>query len=237
MAQRGLVMDVVYALEGWRKGTADTAKGVEFHVDPPDLRHSEFNFTEVIECALASVRKTAHETGAKVETALVGPLPEFVQGNAPHIHQLITMFAASLPEVGCAENLELQISFETKENANAQMRLSFLLSSTCEDPSLNLRLTKLIESFAAPQSTQCNGSELVLMSAWQLALALGASPSLETMPERKVNLEISLPLRTSSFFYSENRTEDALVSTREALGQPSDSNGASLADGGFEHCE
>src|SRR6185436_16704852 len=104
---------------------------------------------------------------------------------------------------------------------------SFLLS-TCRDESLSSRLTKLTEGFATVRAAQCNGSEFVLASAWQLALALGAHPSIETMPERKVHLEISLPICTSSSLFSENRSGYASIATREALVQPADSHEATL---------
>jgi len=91
MAQRGLVGEIIGALDGWRKGRPDATSGVEFQVEPPDLHRSEFNCTEVLECALAAVRKNADETGAKVQTALVGPVPECADGSPQHLHQLIIM--------------------------------------------------------------------------------------------------------------------------------------------------
>jgi hypothetical protein len=60
--------------------------------------------------------------------AIVGLIPQCVHGNAQHIHHLITMLAKSLSQVAVAENLELQVSCEAKQNGDAEMLLSFLLS-------------------------------------------------------------------------------------------------------------
>ena len=206
MAQRGLVSQITCALEGWRKGRADATNGVEFQVEPPDLHHSEFNCAEVIECALAAVRKNADETGAKVQTALVGPVPECLHGNAQHIHQLLTMLAASLPDVASAENLDLQVSFGAKQNGTAEMLLSFFISSTDSDETLCRRLTTLTEASASLRTVRREGPELVLTAAWQLALALGGSPSIEKTANQKVLVRISLPLLAASSPFAGNGT-------------------------------
>jgi hypothetical protein len=211
MVQRGLVSEIICALDGWRKGRAHATNGVEFQIDPPDLHHSEFNCAEVIECALAAVRKNAHETGAKVQTALVGPVPERVHGNAQHIHQLITMVAASLPDVGRAENVELQVSVEAKQNDTAELLLSLLLSPTCSPETLCLRLITLTEASATLRTVRCGGPELALAAVWQLALALGGRPFIEATVDQKVRVRISLPLMVASSLCSENETGEALV--------------------------
>jgi hypothetical protein len=233
MAQRGLVGEIICCLDGWRKGRVHARNGVEFQIEPPDLHHSEFNCAEVIECALAAVRKNADETGAKVQTALVGPVPECVRGNAQHIHQLITMLATSLPDVGCAENLELQVSFGAKQHGTAEMLLSLLLSSTYSDETLRLRLTTLTEASATLRTVRCGGAELALAAAWQLALALGGSPFIETTADRKVRVQISLPLLATSSLFSENETGQASVAANGESGQPSDSSLAPIAGNGY----
>ena len=215
-------------MEGWRKGRADATNGVEFRVDPPVLHLSEFNCTEVIECALAAVRKNADETAAKVQTSLVDPVPQCMQGSAQHIHQLITMLATSMQDVGRAENLDLQVSFEAKQNGNADMRLSLVLVSPYSDETLCLRLTTLTEESATLRTVRCAGPELALTSAWQLALALGGSPSIETMADRKVRVQISLPLLATPSLISENETGQGSVETHRESGQPSDSSRAPI---------
>jgi hypothetical protein len=57
MTQRGVVAEISRALDEWRKDGPGAMNGVEFQVEPPDLHGAEFNFAEVIECALAEVRK------------------------------------------------------------------------------------------------------------------------------------------------------------------------------------
>src|SRR4029077_5960394 len=107
-------------LDAWKKGRADATTGVEFQVEPPNLHRSEFNCGEVIECALAAARKKAHETGAKIQTAVVGPVPECARGSAIQIHQLITLLIASLSDIEGSENLEFEVSFETGQHGDAQ---------------------------------------------------------------------------------------------------------------------
>jgi len=212
VAQRGLVVEVVSALDGWTKGRIDAMDRVEFRVEPPDIQHSDFNCTEVIECALATVRKDADQIGAKVQVSLVGPVPECAHGSPRHIHQLITLLAASLPEVGHAESLEVQVSFKTMQNGSPELLLSLLLSSSGSEENLRLRLTSLTEASATLRTLRCGGPELALASAWQLALALGGSPSIEITTDRKVRVAISLPLQATSPC-SENKTWQASVET------------------------
>ena len=157
MAQRGVVSEVVCALEGWRKGRADATSGVEFQVDPPDLHQAEFNCAEVIKCALAAVRKSADESGAPVQAALVGAMPERAYGNARQIHQLITLLAGSLPGVGSAGKLELQVSFATVQKGTADLLVSLLLSPTTSLETLCLRLTTFTEATATLRTVRCGG--------------------------------------------------------------------------------
>jgi chromosome segregation ATPase len=198
MAQRGLIAEIVSAFEAWRKGRTDATNGVEFQVELASLSRSEFSCAEVIECALAAARKTADETGAQIQTTVLGPVPERAHGNAQQIHQLITLLTASLADVGRAENLELQVSFEAKQNGNAGMLLSLLLSSTDNAEALCLRLRNITEASATLRAVRCGGPELALSSAWQLALALGGIPSIETTADGKVRVQISLPLPGNS---------------------------------------
>jgi chromosome segregation ATPase len=194
LAQRRLVAEILSALEGWKQGRGDATKGVGFQVEPLDLNPAEFDCTEVIESALADVRKNAEESGTKVQAALVGQVPEFVYGSARHIHQLITLLGTSLPRIGRPKNLEVQVSFEAKQNGTAGMLLSLLLSPAHSHETLCRRLTTLTKASASLRAVRRRGSELTLSAAWQLALALGASSSIETTADQKVRVQISLPL-------------------------------------------
>jgi hypothetical protein len=190
MTQRALLGEIIGALDGWRSGRAEAANGVEFQVESPALHRSEFNCTEIIESALAAVRKNAQETGASVETALVSPVPQCLHGSPQHIHQLITMLAASLTEV--VGSLEVQVSFQANQNGAGELLLSFLTSAS-NDESLYHRLTTLVEASPTLRIIPGHGTELALTSACQLALALGGSPSIETTSDQKVRLRIALP--------------------------------------------
>jgi hypothetical protein len=189
MTQRGLLGEIIGALDGWRSGRAEAANGVEFQVESPALHRCEFNCAEVIESALAAVRKNAQETGAQVETALVNPVPQCLHGSPQHIHQLITLLAASLTEV--VGSLEVQVSFQANQDG-PELLLSFL-TSTVTDESLYHRLATLVEGSPTLRRVPDHGAELALTSAWQLALALGGSPSIERTSDRKARLQISLP--------------------------------------------
>jgi hypothetical protein len=194
VAQRGLVTETIGALDSWKKGRADATKGVEFQVEPVDLHESEFNCAEVIENAFAAIKANADSTGTKIQTALVGSVPQSVHGSAKQIHQLITLFAAGLPEVGSAGNLEVQVSFEPIQSAAGQLLLSFLLAPTQNGEAVRLRLKTIAEASASIPTTRCGGPELALKAAWQLAVAMGANPSIETEADGKVNVRILLPV-------------------------------------------
>jgi hypothetical protein len=207
-------------LESWSKTRAEARNGVEFCVELPDLHQSEFDCAEVIECALAAVRKTAEETGVKVQATFVGAVPERAQGNAQQIHQLITLLAASLSRLGGVENLELQTSFESKQNGAAgvvELHLSYDVSSTEDDQTLTKRLASITDASAALGAIQHGESELTLTSAWQLALAMGGNPVIEKTADRKVRVQVSLPLQ--AHLLSENGNGHSLD-----IGPASDSN-------------
>jgi hypothetical protein len=194
MAQRGLVAEVTGAMDGWRKSRAEATRGTEFAVDPVDLHQSEFKCAEVIESALAAVTTNATETGAKVQTAVVGTVPKSAHGSAKQIHQLITLFAAALPEVGRTANLDLEVSSEPNQNGTDSLLLSFLLTPTDSADELTLRLKGVAEASSSIPTTRCAGPELALKSAWQLAVAMGATPSIESVSDGKVRVKILLPL-------------------------------------------
>jgi hypothetical protein len=204
--QRGLVAETICALDGWRNGRAAAANHLEFQVAPPDLKRSQFNCAQVVESALAAVRKQAEETGAKIQVTLVGQVPECAWGNPGHIHQLITMLAGALPDFAHTEDLHLQLSFDAQPNDTAGLRLSFGLASTQSTETLCLRLRTLTEPSEMLRTGQ-GGAELIIRSAWQLALALGASPAFEIASDGEVHLHFSLPLPVISAPAPEKETE------------------------------
>jgi len=120
--------------------------------------------------------------------------------------------ATSLPEFTATENLELQVSFETRQNGNVEMHLSLLLSSNDSEETCR-RLTSLGEASATLRTVRCGEPELKLTSAWQLGLALGGSPSIEPNADRKVRVEVSIPLLASLSPLSEKEAQSVLVET------------------------
>jgi hypothetical protein len=121
-----------------------------------------------------------------------------VRGSAPHIHQLITMLASSLPSITRANNLEFQVSVESEQDDAMAMNLSLLASSPNGDETGLSRLTALAEESALLQKTQSEESDAAFKAAWQLAYALGAKRSIEKTTEGKLRVHISLPLIASS---------------------------------------
>jgi chromosome segregation ATPase len=196
-AQRGMIAEVTCALDGWRKGRAEAGQ-LQFLVEAPDLRPSEFHCAEVIECALEAVRKNAAETGAKIQTSVGGSVPERARGCPQHLHHLVTTLTRSLMDLAGPENLDLQISFESKPGEPAQMLLSFLLASAQSGEALCLRLRSFADSSAALHALRSEGPELALATAWQLAVAMGGTPSIDTTADREVRVSISLPLPAGS---------------------------------------
>jgi hypothetical protein len=191
--------------------------------DLPDLHATEFSGADLIESALAAVRKTADETGVQVQTRLVGQAPERVHGSSQHLHQLITMLAASLSDIGRADSLEVQAAFEVKQGGDAELQLSLFVASAGCGETLFHRLKALTEGSASLRSVRCGGPELGLTGAWQLALAMGGRPSVLITGEQKVGVEISLPLPANAAVSSENGIGLAVIGTNGECGRTSDS--------------
>jgi DNA repair exonuclease SbcCD ATPase subunit len=193
-AQRGLITQITCALEGWKNGRAEATRPFECHIEPPDLHESEFNCSELVESALADVRKHADKSGVKIQTEVVGLVPANLRGNAQNIQQLITVLGTSLAQARGAENLQIQVSFESKRNGAAEMLLSILLSSTHSDE-MCLRLASLAKESSSIWPAKLGQPQLAFASVWQLALGLGGRPSVETAADQKVHVKIMLPLQ------------------------------------------
>ena len=203
MVQRGLVTEIVSALDVWSKWFSSARHDFEFQVEPPDLQRLEFNCSDLLESAVADVRNHAEKAGVKGQITVVGPVPEYAHGSAHHIHQLITMLSSSLIDLGCAENLEAQVTCQTDQGGTSRILFSFLLSSPCSEETLYLRLRTITEASAALRVVQHGGPELALSAAWQLALALGGSPLIERTANQKVHVQVSLPLQVTSSSFTE----------------------------------
>jgi len=101
-----------------------------------------------------------------------------------------------VPELGRAEDLVIQASFEPNQNDPANMLLAFEFTPAAagNDDDLALRLKNIAEASSSIPTTRCAPSELTLKAAWQLAVAMGATTSIDTAADGKVRVQISLPL-------------------------------------------
>jgi len=197
-SQRNVIAEITRAMETWRANRSFAPNAGEFCVEFPDLNGSEFNCSEFIESALTAVRKNAEEKGDAVQATVTGPLPQMVRGQVKYLHHLITLMAASLPEVAAAAGLELTVSYEPKPAGNDVILLSLLISPKNSNEDLYSRLTGLTASFAATRTNKRAGAESDLEAGWQLALALGGSLVLESTHEKNVRLQIRMPLPQES---------------------------------------
>jgi hypothetical protein len=90
----------------------------------------------------------------------------------------------------------VQVSFEPKQNDTANMLLSFKLTPAdrANDDALTLRLKNIAEASGSIPTTRCAAPELTLKAGWQLAVAMGATPSIDTVADGKVRVQVCLPL-------------------------------------------
>ncbi len=84
------------------------------------------------------------------------------------------------------------------------MHVVFSVSPASGDETLLTRLAAVTEKSATLGSLRCGRPELELATAWQLALALGGAPRIESGPDRKLRVQISLPLTTAGSHGCEN---------------------------------
>jgi len=145
----------------------------------------------------------------KFKPSWLASCPGGARGQAQYIHYLITMLAASLPKIEGARRLEVQVAYEAAPGGDDALLLSLLISPTENDEALHSRL---IELAATPmfQAGRRAEAELEFRTAWQLASAMGGSPALETTEERKVLLQIRLPLPGPSCWRPAPRRDHAI---------------------------
>ncbi len=91
------------------------------------------------------------------------------------------------------------------------MLLSLLLSSTNSEETLCPRLTNLTDAPVSLRVLRRGGAELALATAWQLAVALGGSPSIETTADQKLHVQVALSLMAPASPCSGNGTGRELV--------------------------
>jgi myosin heavy subunit len=229
-AQRGLVAEINGALTGWDNRRSVAATSIESQVEPPNLHRSEFNCSEVIESAIASVEERAGQSRAKGRTSLVGAVPESAYGNAAQIHQLITLLAAWLPDAVAADRFTMDISVEKKPAGNAEMLLQLLLSSNDSDENMVRRLTAIVAASGKLRVAGSVESELAVASAWQLSLAMGGRHTIETTATGELNVHICLPLGSIAPLLSVRQSGRALVGASSSAANGSDPRSARTED-------
>jgi hypothetical protein len=196
-AQRGLVTEITGALDGCRNSRMEAGRSGAFPIEPPTLRTVRFNLAHAVTGAFAEAQKAAELSGAKVQAALVGFLPETVHGASEHIQRLITLLTPALREVAETSALELQASVTTKSGDAAELVLQWSVSSPDGASSLLARVKAITAASGTLQAAQTGEAEAGLAAAWQLALTLGGTPSVEAHAE-EVRVRVMLPIATSS---------------------------------------
>jgi hypothetical protein len=197
ITQRGVISEITGALDSWKMGSLNDRHNELFQIEVPNFQGAPFNVADVVECAFEAVRKDADGTGAAVRVATSGPIPENLNGNAEQIHQVIALLSSSLLRLALAKNLDVQVSCESKAQGIVEMHLSLLLSATNNDGNLFLGLRVLAEKSTTLGVMQGSESELAFASAWQLALALGGDPVIESTADEAILLRVSIPLEVT----------------------------------------
>jgi len=236
-AQRGLVTEIGGALDGWEHRRTHPSGGSRFPVEPPNLHRSKFDCAEVLESALTAVRETAENGRAKVQTAVVGALPDCVYGNPAYLHQLINALAEALPKVAGADRLTLNVSSKENPDGTAELLLELLLASTVADEAMGLRLAGLTAASGKLRTGGSGESELALAAAWQLALALGGRPSIETTTNGEVRIEILVSLGATAPLLSARESGPRSTESNTEAAKPSASTSVRIATNGESHDE
>ena len=205
VTQRGVIAEISSALDGWKQSRAEAANGHGLRVEAPELRVAEFDCGQVIESALAEVRKRAGQAGTQVQTEFAGSVPERGQGDAQHIHHLVTLLAISLPQVAGTKSLDLHAAYGTQPDGKSQLLLTYLVPSNDSAETLSHRLNKHTGTTAAKWTVPSDSAELTFAAAWQLAVALGGNPTVAQTDSSTVRVQISLPLTGHSIRLAESK--------------------------------
>jgi hypothetical protein len=165
---------------------------LKFQVETPDLRPEEFDCAELVERVLTDVRRQATETGGKISARLTGEAPEAAQGNARHIHHLITLLSQALAGLAGVDEIELALSFEQRVGTDVQMLMSYAVAAGEKSETVALSLQRA--AGANEPEARADETELSIRVAWQLALALGGVAEVKTLEDRKTGVVVSIPL-------------------------------------------
>ena len=99
-----------------------------------------------------------------------------------------------MPKVAGVDYIDLQLSFEERMGADAQLLISYALASGDKANSVHSQLQRMIE-IVSPIGTTNDDTVMAFRTAWQLAVALGGTPLVRKTDESKVDVEFSIPLQ------------------------------------------
>jgi hypothetical protein len=195
LAQRELLTELQNSLDGLKNSRVGTSKIAAYPAELPDLRDSEFSFTDVTENAFHAVRAAAEAAGVTVQVSAYGTTTGKLIGYAEHIYQLITLLAVSpLTIVTGVSALDLRVAIKPKCVRFAEMTVRVALSSDDNTQDLLARLTSVTTAAATLQTGLFDEAELGLAAGWQLARAMGAQAILEVDGGKEICLVLSLPI-------------------------------------------
>ena len=219
MAQRGMIAEVQNSMDGFDNIRAVAAQVASCPVEMPNFQSSEFSLAEVMESAFTSVRAGAKAAGVAVQASMSGTDSGQVVGYAEHLHQLIMLLAVSpltiLPGINAC-NLRAETKSGSGKPAEIILRVGFSTDGNAED--LLSRFNSVTAAVLAPQTTSFNEAEFGLAAGWQLAMAMGAQPSIEAVGAKQVCLTLSLTLETESSSPAEKAPSKAQAQKNESSG-------------------
>jgi DNA-binding response OmpR family regulator len=195
LAQREMLAELQNSMDGIKSSRAGTTKIAAYPVEPLGLHESEFFFAEVSESAFHAVRAAAEAAGVAVQISATDTVTGKLIGNAEHVHQLITLLAASPLNMEAGVNaLDLRAAIKPKSARLAEMTLRIAFSTDNHAQDLLARLTSVTAAASTLQTGSFSEAELGLAAGWQLALAMGVQPTIQADGGKETSLVLSLPM-------------------------------------------
>jgi hypothetical protein len=195
LAQREMLAELQNSMDGIKSSRAGTAQIAAYPVEPLCLHENDFSFAEVSESAFHAVRAAAEAAGVAVQISATDTATGKLIGNAEHIHQLITLLAASPLNMEAGVNaLDLRVTIKPKSTRLAEMTLRIAFSTDNHAQDLLARLTSVTAAASTFQTGSFNEAEFGLAAGWQLALAMGTQPAIQADGGKETSLVLSLPM-------------------------------------------
>jgi hypothetical protein len=196
LLQRGMLAELQTTMDRLKKSQPVTNKTAVFRVDPPDFHESDFCFTAVTESAFHAVRSAAEAASVAVQISASSNSTVKLIGYAEHVHQLITLLAVSpLNLVAGIKALDLQVAIEAGIAEFEALTVRVGLAVENQVPEVLARLTSVTAAAATLQTEDFTDAEFGLATGWQLAEAMGAQVTIETVGSQEICLMLTLPLK------------------------------------------